>query len=302
MQQKKNIRLLITLMVLLIITILVGIYKPEVNRLDIDKGSFSLEEQINSIDKITITGPVSDISLQKEGRKWSLNQEFSADPSKINDLLGVLSEVSVRRKVAVNVQERLKAPEHITYNVTLSDHDQLVRSFQVAENNQGTLTYFIDEIAYVVNIPGYNYHIADIFKLSVEDWRSPYVFASNWSTLEKMKINFSESPDNNFEIVYDNFGYLIPSIDQLDTTKMYDYMQQISFLQVQSYLPSVDSISRAADLSIVIKDVGDQQMILDFYIYENQTLGLINNQEWAIFDINQVNLLLKSPQDFSIQK
>jgi len=299
MQQKKNIKLLILWIALLLTTITVGIYRPDQNKLDLDKGHFALKERVNSLIKITITNSISDITLSKTGRQWSLNDQFTADPSKVNDLLGVLSEVSVRRKAATEVQTTLTNSDK--YKVTLFDAEQAIQSFEVAENQQGTLTYFIDESAYVVNIPGYNYHIADIFALSSTDWRSPYVFASNWNTLDKMQIKFSSDSANNFEIVYTNLGYTIPTIAQLDTSAMYAYMEQISFLQVQEFLPAVDSISKASDLNITIIDVGDQQMILDFYIYRDQTLGRINNEEWAFFDRNQVNSLLKSPQDFTIE-
>ena len=299
MQQNKNIKLLILWIILVVITTIVALYRPSVNKLDIDKEYFALKEKVNNLDRITITNSSADISLQKEGRKWSLNNEYTADPTKINDLLGVLSEVSVRRKAAANIQEKLKSSKSVHYAVSLFSSGALIQSFEVAENDQGTLTYFIDDIVYVVNIPGYNYHIADIFALPPSEWRSPYVFASNWTTLDKMQISYSQRQEDNFEIIYDNLGYIIPSVSPLDTAAMYEYMQQISFLQVQSYLPSVDSITRPSDLNIIIKDVGDQQMILDFYIYKSETLGLINNREWAIFDQNQVNSLLKSSADFT---
>ena len=302
MQQKKNIKLFILWIIVLSVTVIVGFYKPETNKLDIDKAYFSLKNEVNNIDEVTITGSIADISLQKNGKQWSLNKDYIADLSKINDLLGVLSEVSVRRKAANNVQKKIMTSENINYKISLYANDELIRSFEVAENNQGTLTYFIDKIAYVVNIPGYNYHIADLFKLSVEEWRSPYIFVSNWTTLDKMQINFPENTENNFEIIYDNLGYFIPTIDQLDTAVMYDYMEKVSFLRVQSYLPSIDTISKPPDLNIIVKDVGDQQMLLNFYIYKTQTLGFINNQEWAIFDPNQVNSLLKSPQNFSTKE
>jgi len=299
MPQKKNIKLLIVWIILLAITISVGIFRPSANKLDIDKEYFALKEKVNDLNRITITGANTNILLYKEGRQWSLNNELTADPSKINDLLGVLSEVSVRRKAATNIQEKISSSVSSNYDVSLFTGDVLVQSFEVTENDQGTLTYFIDDIAYVVSIPGYNYHIADIFTLTSAEWRSPYVFASNWTTLDKMQINYPQKQEYDFEIIYDNLGYFIPSVPQLDTAAMYDYMQQISFLQVQSYLPAVDTISRPSDLNITIKDVGDQQMILDFYIYDSKILGLINNEEWGIFDRNQVKSLLKSSTDFS---
>ncbi len=300
MQQKKNIKLLIIWISLLTVTAVVSIYSPDTNRLDIDKSHFSLKEKVNDIDKIAINSFSSNIVLQKAGRRWSLNKDYTADPTKINDLLGILSEATVRRKAASEVQKLLETQESKKYKVTLHSDEQLISSFEVAENDEGTLTYFMDDIAYVVNIPGYNYHIADIFTLSASDWRSPFVFVSNWTTLDKMSINFSGDPDKSFEIIYDKMSYVIPSISQLDTVSMYEYMEQVSFLQVQSYLPTLDSISRAPDLNITVVDVGDQKMILDFYIYKNQTLGLINNQEWAIFDPSQVNSLLKSSDDFTL--
>jgi len=299
MQQKKNIRLLITWIILLAITIIVGLYQPSNNKLDIDKDYFSLKDKVNEINKITIESSVSNILLQKQGRNWSLNESLTADPSKINDLLGILSEVSVRRKASINTQKKINSSNTEKFKVTLFTDNQIIKSFAVAENENGTLTYFIDDIFYVVNIPGYNYHIADIFSLQTADWRSPYVFASNWTTLDSMLISYPKNADNNFEIVYDNLGYYtIPTIDILDTTAMYDYMQQVSFLQVKSYLSPIDSISRSADLNITVIDVGDQQIILDFYIYQGQTLGLINHVEWAVFEQDQVNSLVKYVQDF----
>lgn len=301
MQQKKNIKLLIIWVILLGITITLGLYKPDADKLDIDKGHFSLREKVNDIDQITIVGAQSKISLLKDGRNWSLNNTFSADPSKINDILGVLSEVSVRRIAASTIQEKLNSDDSNKFKVTLFANDQVIKSFDVAENDQGTLTYFIDEMAYVVNIPGYNYHVADIFNLQTVDWRSPYVFASNWTDLEKMSIKYPEDSALNFDIIYDNLGYSISSIHKLDTSAMYNYMQQVSILQVQSYLSSIDSVSKTPDLSITVKDVGDQQMVLEFYIYEDLTLGHINSQEWAMFDPGHVSLLLKQEQDFSIE-
>lgn len=301
MQQKKNIQLFIIWIILLVITITLGLYRPDADKLDIDKGRFSLREKVNEIDQITIVSPQSNITLQKDGRNWSLNNTYSADPSKVNDILGVLSEVSARRIAASNIQDELKSDKSIKYKVTLFANDQTIKSFDVAENDQGTLTYFIDETAYVVNIPGYNYHVANIFNLKALDWRSPYVFASNWTDLDKMSISYPENNEGNFDIVYDNVGYSIPFINKLDTSAMYDYMQQVSVLQVQAFLLPIDSVSKISDLSITIKDVGDQQMVLEFYIYDNLTFGCINNQEWVMFDPKDVNLLLKLRQDFSTE-
>jgi hypothetical protein len=298
MQKNKNIRLLITWIMLLSITIIVSLYRPDNNKIDIDRDHFSLREKVNDITKVTINSSKNDISLSKSGRKWSLNETHTADPSKINDLLGILSEISVRRKAATSIHEAIGSDTTNQYIVTLFADDQIIKSFAVAENESETLTYFIDDFTYVVNIPGYNYHVADIFSPNASQWRTPYVFVSNWTQLDKMLISYPNDSTLNFEIVYDKLGYNIPAVHQLDSSVMYDYMEQISFLQVQNYIPSIDSISRPSDLNIIVKDVGDQQMVLDFYIYPTQAFGLINNQEWAIFGHDQINSLLKIPQDF----
>ncbi len=301
MQQKKNIRLFTTWVILLGLTIAVGIFRPDADRLDIDKGHFSLKEKVNEIDQITIVSTQSSISLQKKGRNWLLNNDHAADPSKINDILGVLSEVSVRRRVASNVQEQLDSNEIGKRKVTLLSNNKIVRTFEVAENDQGTLTYFIDEVGYVVNIPGYNYHVANIFKITSSDWRSPYVFASNWTDLDQMSISYPNSIESSFEIVYDKMRYSILSITELDTATMYDYMQRVSVLQVESFLPQIDSISKLSDLTISVKDVGGQQITLEFYLYEELALAHIDSTEWAIFNLNQVSDLLKHREDFTQQ-
>jgi hypothetical protein len=301
MQQKKNIKLLIVWTILLAVTTVAALYQPDSNKLDIDKGHFALKEKVNEIDLVKISSKSSVVSLNKDGRQWVLNDTLTANPTLVNDLLGILSEVSVRRIAAANIQEDLSSGSHNIFQVTLSGNNQELRSFRVVENEKGTLTYFIDDLAYVVNIPGYNYHIADIFKLKSQDWRSPYVFASNWSTLDKMIIQYPNQPEANFDIVYDKSRYTIPSVIKLDTAAMYEYMQQISFLQVQTYHTALDTITSSSDLNVTVQDVGGQQMILDFYIYPDITIGQINNTEWATFDQNQVNSLIRSDTDFNLE-
>jgi len=117
-----------------------------------------------------------------------------------------------------------------------------------------------------------------------------------------MKISYPSNQKANFEIIYNKLGYGILGVNNLDSAKMYDYMQQVSFLQVAEFLDPVDSIASNADISITVEDVGDKEIALDFFIFENEILGRINNQEWARFDKNTVLSLLHKKEDFELKR
>ena len=139
-------------------------------------------DNAQTIDQVVISKRGDTISLRAEGRKWTLNDTYTANLARMNDLLIVLKDVNARRKAAQKDQSTLKKQlETEGVNVRVYEKNQLVHSFFVDENEKGTLTYFMVEggEVYIVNIPGHTYHVADLFKFNTQDWRTKYIFAAN---------------------------------------------------------------------------------------------------------------------------
>lgn len=304
MQRKKNIRLFIILLVLCVVTVFVSLSDSGTKE-DLDKKLFVIPNT-DLVKKIEIERKGVTNVLTLDRRQWKLNKKYTADLAKINDLFVILGESSVRRKAAQKEQIVLKKKikDHGAF-VKVYDEPDILTSFYVLGNDKGTLTYFMKENgeAYVVNIPGHNYQIADLFELNTKGWRTRYVFASNWTTLEKMEIKYPINNNEGFSINYDKSGYYIPGITELDTVAMYGYLEQVSYLQVKDFVSDQSSTLKEPLLQISVQDVGENAIKLNFFTSsENQIIGQIDSKEWAEFYASDVAQLMKSKQDFESRK
>lgn len=289
------------LLVLLVITISLLFYTPESK--NVNKTIFTTSN-VEEIDRIEISNGSSEIILTSKGRQWELNDNYTAHVARINDLFVILEKINARRKVSKEVQSNLKTlfdANGATINIYAGD--LRVKQLRVVENNKGTLSYFIDNdgTGYICNITGYNYHIAQLFNLDVKGWRSNYVFSSNWSTLEKLGVSYPNR--DGFEIRYDPKGYYVNKVVELDTAKMYSYLEQISFLQVDQFLeiPPESLEEEQPTLNLSVYDAADNSISISFYNEDGKYLGLIDSTEWAIFNKRDIMNLSRNTQWFEAQ-
>ena len=296
MQRKKNIRLLFVLLGLLVITSVVLFYEPSSSH-DGTKDLFSIEN-ITEINHVIIKNKTGEVKLKLAGREWEVNDKFAANVARINDLFVIFQKVNVRRKVAKAEQQNLLSKfESEGVSVEIFANNSSVKAYKILQNDKETLTYFIDEdIVYVCNIPGSSYHIARLFLLDEEGWRSKYVFAANWNTLEKLAVTYLDN--SGFTISYDPKGYFVEGVDALDTTKMYHYLEQISYLQVESFLLSKPEKSLSSLFTIDVVDAGSQSLSITFYRTEDRYFGSINESQWALFRKRDVELLMTKKENF----
>ncbi|MDH5474867.1 MAG: DUF4340 domain-containing protein [Cyclobacteriaceae bacterium] len=293
MQKKKNITLLIVLIGLIILTIGVSFYTPS-SATDYDKKVFSLSNT-NLVDRIEIKSSNEENVFTLSGRQWELNGNFIADLNRINDLFTILEKVNARRRVSgIEKENALKLLSEIGIEVSVYSENEIRIHYKIVENKKQTLTYFLadDGEVFVGNVPGQNYHIATLFKLTGKEWRTNYVFASNWTTLEKMNISYPD--EQGFSIIYDPSGYYIENVIELDTSKMYNYLEQVSFLQVVTFLDKQPAKTGKNKLSIKVQDAGDNAINLSFFSNEEgMYYGLIDSLEWAVFRSKDVENLKK---------
>ena len=305
MQRNKNIRLLIILIVLSIITGAVAIYKGT-DPANYEKDQFVVAN-VSAIDRVEITYSGNQNILTLENREWHLNNNFRANLARINDLFIILNEISVRRKAGKNEQEELKKKMmHNGAKVQFFNGETLLDTYYFDSNEKRTLSYAMKENSEVtiVNIPGHNYHIASLFQLESEDWRTGYVFASNWATFDRMELKYPESSAKTGVLInYDRLGYFMPSVTNLDSAKMYQYLEDVSYLQVVDYFnDNLDTLGLNPIASIAIQDIDSNVTSIDFYKSDSLgTVGRSSNKEWVLFRKKDIENLLKSPHDFELQ-
>lgn len=311
LQKKKNIRLLLILLSLTVITVVVYIFDGVGDKVGIDKDLFLIQD-VRNIDKILIDKGFEKLTIRYDRGKWMVNDEIDADMSRVDVLFAIINQVKVRRPVAKSEVEQVK--NKLTKSgskVSIFEGESVVKEFYAGGNDDKSEAYFmpIGGEPYVVNIPGYQSYVSGIFEMRRKDWRNRLIFATNnWLTLDRMSLSYSKYPNEGIDVVYGNDNtYRIEQLQEADTAQMYAFMEAVSFLQVYDYIqpgeyPEYDSLqSLGPQASITVSDVSTNRKKLDFYRRipnDRYVLGVIDSAEAALFNYTQVKKVLKLRKDF----
>jgi hypothetical protein len=307
MQEKKNKRLVIILCVLLAATAAVYWYGRSDNQYTVDKNLFR-NFDLKTVDQITLESKSGKVDLKFNGSRWKVNEQFDADANMIEVLFATLQQAEPKRPIANSLQDSTNnALVQNGVKVNLFTAGKPVYGFQAGGNLQKTQGIFKgegDEQSYQVIIPGYRVYVSGIFELQEKDWRSKLVFAFSWQNFQQLDVSFPDKAQNNFNVVLDNQLFGVRGLPQTDTTKLNEFLDRISFLSVDEYLPTspiTDSLFASKPiLQIKITDIASRTYSLQLFPFDkarNQFPGLINGSERAVFAVDKVRELFK-PKPF----
>src|SRR5688572_17083538 len=179
MQEKRNKRLAILLVVLLGTTASVYWFGKSESGYEVDPAIFK-QVDLNTVDEVVLESPSGKIDLKYEGAKWKVNKTFNANPERINVLFATLQQAEAKRPVALSLQDSLTTVlQKSGVKVTLRTAGETNEVFYAGGNESKNQAYFVMEnttVPYVVTIPGYRVYVAGIFELAESEWRDKYVF------------------------------------------------------------------------------------------------------------------------------
>lgn len=307
MQRKKNIRLIIVLVVLLAVTIITYFIQSGDNNSNIEKTLF-VYDNTNAIDQVTIQGKSISVDLSFENNQWTVNQKYKADPQRISVLFAILKQVSVRRKIAISQEEQItKRFNSSGVKVRFYESGQVVKEFHVLGEEAKGLSYMansVEDEKYLVEIPGYKSYLAGLFQLDANGWRNPLVFDINWANLVSVQADYIGKEASNFTVSFDNRDYGIDGIEA-DSLKLTDYLDDVSLLYVNDYL-SDNEVQEHKDLlkkpqaRISIKDVGrnNYTMVVFDKTKYGDYLVQIDSSDYALMQEALINRVTKPKQYF----
>ncbi len=274
MQEKRNIRLLLSLIVSCVVLAVVLYISNRESFSTLDKHLFQVDDQ-TQISKVVITPAVGEsLELRFDGAKWQVNNSFQADPQMIKILFATILQTEPRREVAESLQDSIS--NHIKTTgrqVQLFENDQMVKQFWVAGNTAKTETYFqlADDVPYVVQVPGYRLYIASVFELSPLDWRDKWLFNFNWQNFRTLSAGFPAAPQNDFTISMQQNFFNVDGLPNADTTKVNNYLDAVSLLQANRFVQPTDFnyldslIQVGPEFSIQISDIANRNYLLEVY-------------------------------------
>ena len=314
-QQNKNITLLVILGLLSATSIILGITEVSTTNTLSNKKFFSIQDT-SKIDQIII-GPAEtaqeNIRLDKVDGTWMLNKKMKAEQNIVKILLSILKDAEVTRDVPISQQKEMS--EYIQGNgffVEIFGEGKVVNSFYAGGNKNKTVSYMMDaraEKVSVVSIPGYQSYVAGIFEIPLNDWRDRLILSTNWRTLQNLNIKYTEYPEYNLSIKFNNNFLYVEGIQALDTAKMMNFIEAYHSIQADRFLEKgqnehYDSLLKTpATVTLSIDDINpDNSKRIYFYpLLQNDPMMLAyvkEDEQMILFEAQRIQKLFAVKGDF----
>jgi hypothetical protein len=304
MQEKRNKRLLITLVVLLAATAATVWYGKRDNTFEVDDTIFR-KADLREVNEVVLQSPAGKIDLKYLGSAWKVNEVYNADRNMIEVLFATLGQAKPKRPVAQSQQDSIsKAIEKSGVKVSLISGGKTVEEFFAGGNEAKTQAYFKSVEAgtpYVMSIPGYRVYVSGIFELNEKGWRDKYVFGFNWRNFKNLEARFPKREADNFLVEMDDNFFGIKGV-QTDTAKMNNFLDAVSLLTVDEYIdpsPTLDSLSQKDPLFVLtITDIAEKKYELKIFSADSrQFFGQVGN-DWSVLHENKIRAILHPKRYF----
>ncbi|UII27225.1 DUF4340 domain-containing protein [Fulvivirga maritima] len=313
MQRKRNIKLIVVLVLLIGATVVAYFLTRPADKLEVDRTIFAYEDP-SAINRVVFELGAEKNSLTYNGSHWLLNDNYEADPQRVSVIFALLTQQRVRRMAARQQQDSLQqAFEKRGVHVTYYEEANGVKDFYVLGDDENKITYMAESPgsqAYIVEIPGYRSYLAGIYELDQNGWRNPRIFDFNWANLEGVEVVYNEHPENGFSVGFDSSFYEVRGLAQTDSSRLTDFLDDVSLLyandflnqkEVSEYQELVDQEPQAI---IKVHDVADNIYTLEVYqaLKNNrEIIGRKDSADYAIFDISRMRRILR-PKGFFEKK
>lgn len=302
MQQKRNIRLLISLGVLIVFTVVI-LFVFNRERATVDKTIFQVEN-LETIDRVVLEHDSVKTDIALDGARWKVNGQL-ADRALIDVLFATLQQAEPKRKVSDKLADSLKTfLEAEGVHVTLSQSGERALDFYAGGNASKTQAYFTkagDDDVYIMVIPGYRVYTSGILELEAPGWKDKYVFNFNWQNFKSLNVAFTASPAGNYEVTIDNAMAKINGVKG-DTTKFNNFMDAVLQLTVDQYLTREEAKAYDSTLisgqgfEISITDISNKTYTVKLYpeAGKPQVFGVVQGSYPAVFDSRKILPLMKT--------
>jgi hypothetical protein len=308
-QEKRNLNLIISLVVLSVITLLYyGFARQE--KAIVDSSLFQVED-LMAIDRILLERAGQRADLKYDGARWTITDE-AADRDLIDVLFATLQQAKPMRPVAKNLQDSVaRALQSTGVKVTLFSGERNELTFFAGGNARKSQAYFQkdgDDYAYIMAIPGYRVYVSGIFELDNLGWKDKFVFQFNWRNFQSLQARFPKASQNNFDVVLAGNFFTVEGMTAVDTTRLNDFLDAVSLLTVDGYLEDtllLNSLTPAnADMFFEVSDVAGRKLSLALYPVAGESgrvTGIINGSQLAVFDRKKLEPIQYGRNYFRLQ-
>ena len=215
---------------LILVSIALGSWNRNDGGTQVDTDLFVIEN-IDPVDRLIITRGEEVIDCRAFSRGFMINNQFPMDENLLTVLAAVLQQVRVQRPLANNESENIwRQLKENGSHIQIFDGSLELASFWAGGDDQKQNSYFATEEGqvYLVHLPGYSSYLSGLFELPLIDWRSKTIFVNTWRSLLSFNYQDFSSSENDFQISYDDPFFSVSGIQQLDSNRVMNYLQDLA--------------------------------------------------------------------------
>lgn len=306
MQERKNKRLAVSMIVLMIMIVVFWFFAFREAAMEVDATAFVVDD-IANVDRVEMTSPRGNVVLHYDGVRWMVNDIHQADRRTIQVLFATVGQVQPRRPVSekrkAEVIEQLRTSGT---TVRFFAKDNLVKSYVVGGISQKPEAWFQlpESDPIIMNIPGYRVYASGVFEQTLNDWRDKRVFGLNWRNFKSLTTTFTKDQETYTISGKDNY-FNIVGMDA-DTAKVNTYLDDVSLLVGQGFYAAgqrarIDSLlAGPTSFDVVVTDIGDRSFKLEVFPplrNEADVFGRVNG-EIMIFPRSEMARIAKKKSWF----
>lgn len=211
----------------------------------------------------------NEVLLQRDGTAWTVNNEFQANQTLVNEMLYTLNRMRIKRPVSVkktdNIITRMATtntkvevyqilPRINLFNkIKLFYHETRSKVFYIGDVTQdNTGTYILKEggdKVYIVHLNGFRGFISSRFSASPTDWRTHIIFHEKMSDITSVKLELNNDPNNSF-IINENgrYQYTMTRLNgkpvDFSDNKILTLMSSFNDVRFEAFLNNIDPARR----------------------------------------------------------
>ncbi len=310
MQKRKNIGLLVALVVVIASSILLQVNRGAQNNLGVDKRLFQLADEQEITDVYLQGKDINNHFSYKNGR-WRVNNAYLLDQSMRNVFFAILSRLEIRRPVGQATADSIAgvlSDQGVRTTITFAG--DTIKDYFIGGNKDLEVSWAMaakEKVPYQVHIPGYQSFVAGIFSVPALDWRSRFVFQANFALINTIALQYHDGETLLLEATNDFFR--LPDNPRADSSKIADFLDELAYLQADQFL-TVDQLQEQernlvhednilAVLSIQ-KPAGEVESVTFYNRPENEQfiIGKISDGTMARFKFGRIKSLFKTIKDF----
>jgi hypothetical protein len=306
MQEKKNIRKLISLIVLLACTAAVYYFQQGESQALVDPSLFKVEDPAK-IDRVVLELKGRKVDLHFDGTHWKVNR-FEADRALIDVLFAALAQALPKRPVAAIQRDSINGLlDSKGVTVSLFEGPEIRKQFLAGGSPQKRETYFRQDKnseAYLMTIPGYRVYLAEIFSMDENGWRDKRIFDFAWRNFKSLTTSFPSATPEGFVIRRPDMSLTVTVVgmNEPDTSRVNAYLDDLLQLTADQIISRgtskrYDSLAQTPPVNTIeVSDIANRTYRLELFSPlpgETLILGTAHDGDLVLFDRKKLFRVVK---------